>query len=135
MVLFLLVFGKKIFRRTLPYLHAVKVSDLGHPLTPPISVKHEKPQGTTPNLLGGCNIGCSFFIYCQKVKKKYLKLNLIHILLEKMDADFMDSAMNNERLNMGVVVGETMEPFPIQFSHWLVKPFNLTYLGCLYLKK
>ena len=28
-----------------------------------------------------------------------------------------------------------MEPFLIQISHWLVKPFNLTYWGCLYLKK
>ena len=45
----------------------------------------------------------------------------------KIAADFMDSAMNSERLNMGKVVGETMEPFPIQISHWLVKPFNLTY--------
>ena len=52
----------------------------------------------------------------------------------KIAADFMDSAMNNERLNMGEVVGEMMEPFPIQISHWLVKPFNLTYWGCLYLK-
>ena len=53
----------------------------------------------------------------------------------KIAADFMDSAMNNERLNMGEVVGEMMEPFLIQISHWLVKPFNLTYWGCLYLKK
>ena len=52
----------------------------------------------------------------------------------KIAADFMDSAMNNERLNMGEVVGEMMEPFLIQISHWLVKPFNLTYWGCLYLK-
>jgi len=28
---FLLVLGPKIFRRPLPYLHAGKVSDLGHP--------------------------------------------------------------------------------------------------------
>ena len=28
---FLLVVGPKIFRRPLPYLHAGKVSDLGHP--------------------------------------------------------------------------------------------------------
>ena len=28
---FLLVLGAKIFRRPLPYLHAGKVSDLGHP--------------------------------------------------------------------------------------------------------
>ena len=49
-------------------------------------------------------------------QKQYLKLNLIHILLEKMDGDsenclrsnLMDSAMNNERLNMGEVVGEMM---------------------------
>ena len=27
----------------------------------------------------------------------------------KIAADFMDSAMNNERLNMGEVVGEMME--------------------------
>ena len=53
----------------------------------------------------------------------------------KIAADFMDSAMNNERLNMGEVVGEMMEPFLIQISHWLVKPFNLTYWVCLYLKK
>ena len=53
----------------------------------------------------------------------------------KIAANFMDSAMNNERLNMGEVVGETMEPFPIQISHWLIKPFNLTYWGCLCLKK
>ena len=53
----------------------------------------------------------------------------------KIDADFMDSTMNNERLNMGEVVGEMMEPFPIQISHWLVKAFNLTYWGCLHLKK
>ena len=45
----------------------------------------------------------------------------------KIAADFMDSAMNNERLNMGEVVGEMMKPFPIQISNWLVKPFNLTY--------
>ena len=50
-------------------------------------------------------------------------------------AYFMDSAMNNERLNMGEVVGKLMEPFPIQISHWLIKPFNLTYWGCLYLKE
>ena len=53
----------------------------------------------------------------------------------KIAADFMDSAMNIERLNMGEVVGETMKPFLIQISNWLVKPFNLTYWGCLYLKK
>ena len=45
----------------------------------------------------------------------------------KFATDFMDSAMNNERLNMGEVVGERMEPFLIEISHWLVKPFNLTY--------
>jgi len=53
----------------------------------------------------------------------------------KIAADFMDSAVNNERLNMGEVVGEMMKPFPIQISSCLVKPFNLTYWGCLYLKK
>jgi hypothetical protein len=53
----------------------------------------------------------------------------------KIAADFMDSAMNNERLNMGEVVGEMMEPFPIQISHWPIKPFNLTYWECLYLKE
>ena len=53
----------------------------------------------------------------------------------KIAADFMDSAMNNKRLNMGEVVGKMMEPFLIQISHWLVKPLNLTYWGCLYLKK
>ena len=53
----------------------------------------------------------------------------------KIAADFMDSAMNIERLNMGKVVGKMMEPFLIQISHWPVKPFNLTYWGCLYLKK
>ena len=45
----------------------------------------------------------------------------------KIAADFMDSAMNNKRLNMREVVGEMMKPFPIQISNWLVKPFNLTY--------
>ena len=53
----------------------------------------------------------------------------------KIAADFMDSAMNSERLNMGEVVGEMMEPFPIQISYWPIKPFNLTYWGCLYLKE
>ena len=53
----------------------------------------------------------------------------------KIAADFMDSAMNSERLNMGEVVGEMMEPFPIQISHWPIKLFNLTYWGCLYLKE
>ena len=53
----------------------------------------------------------------------------------KIAADFMDSAMNNEMLNMGEVVGEMMEPFLIQILHWPVKPFNLTYWECLYLKK
>ena len=53
----------------------------------------------------------------------------------KIAANFMDSAMYNERLNMGEVVGEMMEPFLIQISHWPVKPFNLTYWGWLYLKK
>jgi len=32
----------------------------------------------------------------------------------KIAADFMDSAMNNERLNMGEVVGEMMELIPIK---------------------
>ena len=32
----------------------------------------------------------------------------------KIASDFMDSAMNNERLNMGEVVGEMMEPILIQ---------------------
>jgi len=32
----------------------------------------------------------------------------------KFATDFMDSAMNNERLNMGEVVGEMMEPILIQ---------------------
>ena len=45
----------------------------------------------------------------------------------KIAANFMDSAMYNERLNMGEVVGEMMEPFLIQILHWLVKQFNLTY--------
>ena len=46
-----------------------------------------------------------------ETQKQYLKLKLIHILLGKwmgilkIAADFMDSAMNNERLNMGEVVG------------------------------
>ncbi len=53
----------------------------------------------------------------------------------KFATDFMNFAMNNERLNMGEVVGEMMEPFPIQISHWHIKPFNLTYWGCLYLKE
>ena len=53
----------------------------------------------------------------------------------KIAEDFIDSTLNNKRLNMGEVVGEMMEPFLIQISHWPVKPFNLTYWGCLYLKK
>ena len=53
----------------------------------------------------------------------------------KIAADFMDSAMNSEKLNMGEVVGEMMEPFPIQISYWPIKPFNLTYWRCLYLKE
>ena len=53
----------------------------------------------------------------------------------KFATDFMDSAMNNERLNMGEVVGEMMKLFLIQISHWPIKPFNLTYCGCLYLKR
>ena len=53
----------------------------------------------------------------------------------KFATDFMDSAMNNERLNMGEVVGEMMKLFLIHISHWPIKPFNLTYWGCLYLKR
>ena len=53
----------------------------------------------------------------------------------KFATDFVDSAMNNERLNMGEVVGEMMKLFLIQISHWPFKPFNLTYWGCLYLKR
>ena len=45
----------------------------------------------------------------------------------KFATDFMDSAMKNERLNMGEVVGEMMEPIPIQVQDWNMKPFNLTY--------
>ena len=33
--------------------------------------------------------------------------------VSKIASDFMDSAMNIERLNMGEVVGETMELIPI----------------------
>ena len=32
----------------------------------------------------------------------------------KIASALMDSAMNNERLNMGEVVGEMTEPIPIQ---------------------
>ena len=53
----------------------------------------------------------------------------------KFATDFMDSAMNNKRLNMGEVVGEMMKLFLIQISHWPIKPFNLTNWGCLYLKR
>ena len=53
----------------------------------------------------------------------------------KFATDFMDSAMNIERLNMGEVVGEMMELILIQFQDWNIKPFNLTYWGCLYLKR
>ena len=53
----------------------------------------------------------------------------------KFATDFMDSAVNNERLNMGEVVGEMMKLFLIQISHWPIKPLNLTYWGCLYLKR
>ena len=42
---FLLVFGPKNFRRHLPYLYAGKVSDFGHPKTPPNRIIREKPQG------------------------------------------------------------------------------------------
>ena len=45
----------------------------------------------------------------------------------KFATDFMDSAMNNERLNMGEVVGEMMELILIQIQDWKMKPFNLTY--------
>ena len=53
----------------------------------------------------------------------------------KIASDFMDSAMNNKRLNMGELVGEAMEPILIQILDWYIKPFNLTYWGCLYLKR
>ena len=53
----------------------------------------------------------------------------------KFATDFMDSAMNNERLNMGEVVGEMMELILIQIQDWNIKPFILTYWGCLYLKR
>ena len=49
-----------------------------------------------------------------------IKLKLMHIFLGKwmgilkIASDFMDSTMNNERLNMGEVVGEMMELIPIQ---------------------
>ena len=36
-----------------------------------------------------------------------------------------DSAMYNERINIGEVVGEMMEPFLV--SYWPTKPLNLTY--------
>ena len=42
---FLLVFGPKNLCRHLPYLYAGKVIDLGHPKTPPIRIKCEKPLG------------------------------------------------------------------------------------------
>ena len=53
----------------------------------------------------------------------------------KIAANFMDSAMYNERLNMGKVVGEMMKLIPIQIQDWYIKPFNLTYWECLYLKR
>ena len=53
----------------------------------------------------------------------------------KFATDFMDSAMNNERLNIGEVVGEMMELILIQIQDLNVKPFNLIYWGCLYLKR
>ena len=53
----------------------------------------------------------------------------------KFATDFMDSAMNIERLNMGEVVGEMMELIPIQIQDWYIKPFNLTYWECLDLKR
>ena len=46
----------------------------------------------------------------------------------KIATDFMDTAMNSERLNMEEVVGEMMEPFPIQISHWPIKPVSYTHL-------
>ena len=55
--------------------------------------------------------------------------------VSKIASDFMDSAMNIERLNMGEVVGEMMELIPIQIQDWYIKPFNLTYWECLYLKR
>ena len=53
----------------------------------------------------------------------------------KIASDFMDSAMNIERLNMGGGGGGMMELIPIQIQDWYIKPFNLTYWGCLYLKR
>ena len=61
---FLLVFGPKNFRRHLPYLHAVKVSDLGHPKTPLNRIIREKRQGVgaqcAPPLVIGLKVhnGC-----------------------------------------------------------------------------
>ena len=52
----------------------------------------------------------------------------------KFATDFMDSAMNNERLNMGEVVGEMTELILIQIQDWNIKPFNLIYWNGLYLQ-
>ena len=85
-----------------------------------------------------------FLCLLSEFQKQYLKLDCIHYIIRKNQkwtgilknaANFMDSAMNNKRIHMGEVVMEMMEPFPIQISHGLVNPFNLTYWGCLYLKK
>ena len=84
---------------------------------------------------GGVTLGVvSLFVVRNSKTISQIKAHT-YITGKKIAADFMDSAMNSERLNMGEVVGEMMEPFPIQISHWPIKPFNLTYWGCLYLKE
>ena len=42
--------------------------------------------------------------------------------VSKIASDFMDSAMNIERLIMGEIVGKMMEPFPIKISNGPTKP-------------
>ena len=73
---FLLVLGPKIFRRPLPYLHAGKVSDLGHPLTPPIRIKCEKPQGGGHNVPPPLVIGLKDF-HWQAILKIFVQPNLL----------------------------------------------------------
>ena len=47
----------------------------------------------------------------------------------KFATDFMDSAMNNERLNMGEVVGEMMELILIQYIEKVYVTTLVTPLG------
>ena len=52
----------------------------------------------------------------------------------KFGTDFMDSAMNNERPNVGEVVGEMIELMLIQIQVLNIKLFNLTYWKGLHLQ-